>query len=715
MEGRRGTRLATEEPLVPASLVALLHLAAACGFGVAQPLYDLLGPRPAFFVAHHLGWLDALLLSLLLSIGLPATLWAAVAAAGWLSPVAARWLLGGWVGLALASMPLQALRRWPDGVTPRLLLLVLLAIALAAAYLRWDRLRRSLALLSAGALVFPILFVTKPGVRGLGRRADPVSAVEIERPVSIVMLVFDELPMTSLLNHEGSIDGERFPNFARLRAVCGWFRRATTVAHNTAHALPAMLTGRYPEGGPRPPNRRGHPENLFAVLEGSLNLNVLEYITDLCGESCDDSRAVRTRRERWLPALTDIGAIYSALVLADAGPTLGDGWSGFWRRSLLLPADARRDHLESHDPPRRYARFERRLATFPDRTLHYLHLKLPHVPWQFVPSGSVYATEGRFPHGLRNGQWWSGTEWEVVQAQQRHLLQTQYADTLLGRLLDELDRLRRFDESLIIVTADHGAAFRRGEPRRAATPTNVIDVSHVPLLVKLPGQRRARTDDRNVQTIDILPTIADVLDFAIPWRVDGVSLLSSAPRSPEKRVYRGTKKVGAGEVLAFSSARVEEWREAVETAAGRFPESDLFVVGPEPRDRALLGRPAAPRSTSMARARADLRGSEELHDIALGDARLADRFVPSHVMGTLKLEETVSTQVRIAVVLDGVVRAVTETYGPMPAASLDFTALLDPALFDEGGRPWLELFVISGEGEDRVFEPVALAGASDDD
>ena len=50
----------------------------------------------------------------------------------------------------------------------------------------------------------------------------------------------------------------------------------------------------------------------------------------------------------------------------------------------------------------------------------------------------------------------------------------------------------------------------------------------MPLFIKLPGQRRGRIISRPVRTIDLLPTIADVLGIRIPWHVDGRSLLRTA-------------------------------------------------------------------------------------------------------------------------------------------------------------------------------------------
>ena len=58
---------------------------------------------------------------------------------------------------------------------------------------------------------------------------------------------------------------------------------------------------------------------------------------------------------------------------------------------------------------------------------------------------------------------------------------------MVGLLLARLQELGTYDESLIVVTADHGAAFEMGEPLRGVSAANADSVLWVPLLVKAPG------------------------------------------------------------------------------------------------------------------------------------------------------------------------------------------------------------------------------------
>jgi hypothetical protein len=94
------------------------------------------------------------------------------------------------------------------------------------------------------------------------------------------------------------------------------------------------------------------------------------------------------------------------------------------------------------------------------------------------------------------------------------------------------------------------------------TETNAGDIVPVPLIVKWPaGQQAPRgLDDRNVQTIDILPTIADAVGLTLPIDVDGVSALGRGRVDDGKRVYFSQ----ATKVRYFSSD--ETWHLVLEAA-----------------------------------------------------------------------------------------------------------------------------------------------------
>ena len=164
-------------------------------------------------------------------------------------------------------------------------------------------------------------------------------------------------------------------------------------------------------------------------------------------------------------------------------------------------------------------------------TAHVLHLLLPHTPWHYLPSGVRYEAPEDLPTG--------GAAWWPYLARQRHLLQLGYADRLLGETLDALRASGAYDESLVVVTADHGVTFARDSVGRGMghlrlSPTEVL---WVPTFVKAPGQRTGEVDDRNWQHVDLVPTIADLAGLHVPWRMDGVSARGPRRTGSDKTFY----------------------------------------------------------------------------------------------------------------------------------------------------------------------------------
>ena len=152
---------------------------------------------------------------------------------------------------------------------------------------------------------------------------------------------------------------------------------------------------------------------------------------------------------------------------------------------------------------------------------------LPHTPFRYLPSGERYTppeVDGTI------GDAWATSPAAARVGQQRHLLQLGYTDLLLGRLMARLRANGVYDETAVVVVADHGASFRPGLTRRNATSVTLPDLAFVPFFFKAPHQRAGRVVDRHVRTVDVVPTLADALRVRVPWRHDGRSALRPGPR-----------------------------------------------------------------------------------------------------------------------------------------------------------------------------------------
>lgn len=104
-------------------------------------------------------------------------------------------------------------------------------------------------------------------------------------------------------------------------------------------------------------------------------------------------------------------------------------------------------------------------------------------------------------------------------------------DTAVRYTMDELtvflrglEKKRLYDDSLIVLVADHGEElFDHGGFSHGWALYD--ELLHVPLFVKLPHQREGRVVTDRVAVSDLYPTILDALDIPLPAPVDGHSLM----------------------------------------------------------------------------------------------------------------------------------------------------------------------------------------------
>ena len=485
-----------------------LHIATLASLCVAQPVFDLLSRQPEYLVARQAGLLDAWFLIFLLNLAVPGLVVAGVCLLGWASG-ATRWFQAAGIGMLVFLLGLLVLKTFKgdSGIVPAGAVGILAGL-LAVVYDRSPAARWYLTFLSPAILIVPVLFLGNPSVRRALHPETPQGvALESGRTETpIVMVVFDELPLRSLLDRRGGIDSSRFPNFAELSGDATWFRNATTVSPSTQYAVAAMLNGNLPaENQGFLPDLAHNPDNLFTWLRNSHRLNVSESTTHL---SPVGPGSVRSHWQRLRHLLVDVSVIYLHLVLPERLtyrlPDIRYGWT--WRLG---------------HPVRQFDAFLESVPESGKPGLHFLHIQIPHLPWVYLPSGKRYLPGGDMALFTRRGIW-TRNENLVTLAYQRHLLQVGFADRLLGRLLRELKTHDLYDRSLIVVASDHGVSFQPGGSRRHLTEGNFNDILSVPLLIKAPHQKQGQVSDRPTRTTDILPSIAGILGVPAPWPTDGI-------------------------------------------------------------------------------------------------------------------------------------------------------------------------------------------------
>jgi choline-sulfatase len=98
-----------------------------------------------------------------------------------------------------------------------------------------------------------------------------------------------------------------------------------------------------------------------------------------------------------------------------------------------------------------------------------------------------------------------------------------YADSALANFVEHLKKHGWYENSLIIVVGDHGEGL--GEHHEQTHGIFLYDSTlHVPLIIKLPTRSSGSVIQSQVRTIDLLPTVLDLLNISRPERLDGESL-----------------------------------------------------------------------------------------------------------------------------------------------------------------------------------------------
>jgi tetratricopeptide (TPR) repeat protein len=129
-------------------------------------------------------------------------------------------------------------------------------------------------------------------------------------------------------------------------------------------------------------------------------------------------------------------------------------------------------------------------------------------------------------------------KWIKAQSGQRYFLFLEVdaaaSDAVVGKLVDELKRTRRYDEATIVLTADHGDA---------SSGATIDDSSlHVPFIIKQPGALGSgRRVTQPVQHIDLLPTLLDLVRAPMPAGLRGRSLRAILDKTtgivPDQPIY----------------------------------------------------------------------------------------------------------------------------------------------------------------------------------
>ena len=699
---------------------SLLHLLGLNAFAFTQPILDRLKSNPQYLILEDYSAEAVLSTVAILLFVPPLILWAAIRGLRQLGHVRLSHSLMKYSLALYGVLSLLVLTRWiasslnlmERGIPETLLAVVAVSVGLLLPRLRArsELLRQGLSLLAIGVVIFPASLLTSKPIRQHVLQIHTTSTqpqAALQNPVPIVMLILDGLSGMSLLNSQHEIDGQRFPGFARLAGISHFYRNATTVHTRTDHAVPAILTSMIPEEA-QTPVEADYPENLFRTIFESqqYDLSVFEPVTRMCPDELRQIDHQRGLAEQIRRLLGTTLTVYLQGVIPREMPGLSSRIPREWF-GLIPPTTGGRKSLKGQIiyswDEHRDVQFQHFLECLTPGTrpgFRFLHIALPHYPWSILPSGNPCLPGARITqptYGLLQ-EMWTTDPWPVQQAWQRNLLQLQYADRCINRLLDTLQSHGQLDQSLLVVTADHGMSFVPGASLREPTDQTLPDILPIPLFIKLPGQSQGTISDRNVETIDILPTMAEVVGMPVSSEWQGSSLLKDTSR-PRKTVRGSLNTV----LEPDFPSRFRHVERLIAVFGNGGPEDRIGRLNQRPE---LVGQQVSkfPQEASLLTTLVTETHVQSL--VQINPEQPETNYVPSLIHGYLHGTQTSDGPVEIAIAVQGRIVVTTRT-STDPQVGQCWSALIPETDLPAKPTP-LELYEIDGPAGHCTLRKIPL-------
>lgn len=175
-----------------------------------------------------------------------------------------------------------------------------------------------------------------------------------------------------------------------------------------------------------------------------------------------------------------------------------------------------------------------------------------------------------------------------------------YETDEVAGFLRELKSANRYDNAMIILTADHGEEFfeHGGFSHGYSLHTEVLAV---PLMIKYPGQTKASVVEAPVSLLDIYPTVLETLGIAVPASVEGRSLLTLS-RGEERKEQPFVFDVDWSKRIVGRALLDKGWKyiEIGHNYEGLRDETRLYHLKSDRGENKSLAQKHVDRVTSMA-------------------------------------------------------------------------------------------------------------------
>jgi hypothetical protein len=425
-------------------------------------------------------------------------------------------------------------------------------------------------------------------------------------PPSVLYVISDELQYPLAFNAKGEVRPE-LPNLRALSETATRYTHAYAGANYTDWAVPAQLTGISDVAG-QGNARMDKVRAGLGIVPGMSGTYSIVMQSPIFQFECKEAGCASVGSdpgvgaiERYWSFAKDTAAIAGKTALAEPFasyfPSLDGKWKDFWSGG-----DEFGNGAEGNSVDKAIAGMAASVKQYPNTPLFtFWHTIRTHAPWAVDRQGNdlyparLPVVEGSHMVGTDKDGKFSTTDLQYLE---RRL----YADSAvdfdrqLGKILDELKATGRFDNTMVVVTADHGATTGMVADRRFGDNLGQRwgEVAHVPLVIKYPGQTTADVVTAVRSTGQIAQTVLNTVGGRV---TDGLKL------SPDL-----TKDLPNGPVFTTVAGGVmTPWRYTGVKEPNPWRQEDL--APPDPAypyainiDPALLGKPVPTTSTRMSSA-----------------------------------------------------------------------------------------------------------------
>ena len=345
-----------------------------------------------------------------------------------------------------------------------------------------------------------------------------VSSTSEQNSSNLIWIVFDELGLNSLLQSDGSINSDAYPGFSELAQSSTWYSNTVTAHTWTVRSVPAIFTG---TDTSTPTNM---PPPWLEQIEGtSLITGYSDMGLPMCSaEFCVSSTQLNaTDFGTYIRDISIvIGHKFLPGVLATHLPPLGTSWARFGiRTNRSNTAEWWTNDLKER-------------ATSQQPFVSLTHSLLTHHPWirdddgeAFISPQINYSSTNFIPatcdDSIEFTRFMCTNE---IMALNKRLygMNARSADVVIQNVLRLLRESGAFDNTMIIVTADHGFAISTGKDGRRIAPSDPHwqDLVKVPLFVKFPHQTSSSVVSETKRTTQILASVLNELHLDTPTGID---------------------------------------------------------------------------------------------------------------------------------------------------------------------------------------------------